>query len=143
MAALTRDAIRKSRGMLMYKTLPIASGQTIHVGGLVAVSTATGGDEEAYKATDAANRRIAGVATSVDTERGLVTVAYGGEFEFDIASGAQDVLNLGLNLEVVDDNTVGAGTTAAVLVGELRSFSNAAQTKGWVAVRQFARADIA
>lgn len=141
MTALSRDAIRKSRGQLTYKELPIASGETIYVGGLVSVLASGTGSMEAYPASDTANHRIAGVATSVNDD--FVTVAYGGEFEFDIASDQQAVSSLGLNLSVVDDNTVGSGSVGNVLVGELRSFSNEAETKGWVAVRCFSPYDVA
>lgn len=148
--ALTEDKIVRSRGAATMDRLPIADGAKIHVGSLVAVSTAGGG---ALPAEDDATHRVVGVALSLEADGDFptgegdaagtqyVVVGYDAEFELDIDAAARDASSIGANMEVVDDGTVGKGTNA-VMVGELRSFTRSDMSKGWVAVRQFAAYDL-
>ena len=159
MAALTQDVVRKKRGVGGRDTLAIATSITLYVGSLLNRRNTTG---RALAATAATGRRILGVAqvlksttngpsagTGVGNASGTeeVEYEYGNEHLFTIKTAIRTNTSLGLNVFVIDDQTVGgtaAGTAAArVTVGVLRSWEASDKSTGWVAVGVFGPINIA
>jgi hypothetical protein len=158
MAAQTQDVIRRSRGTASTERAAIATSSTVYVGSLLARRNTTG---RALAATAATGRRVLGVAvqkvgaqgpgggTGVGVAGGTeyVKYEYGNEHLFTIKTAIRTNTSLGLNVFVIDDQTVGgtaAGTAAArVNAGRLVAFEASDKSTGWVAVAVFGPTNIA
>jgi hypothetical protein len=159
MAALTQDAIRRSRGKGYREVLAIATSGTVYVGSLLNRRNTTG---RAVAATAATGRRILGVAkmlnsttngpgagTGVGVTGGgeEVEVEYGNEHLFAVKTAIRTNTSLGHNVFVADDNMVGGtavGTAAArVVAGRLVAWEASDKSTAWVAVAVFGPTNIA
>lgn len=151
--ALSADAIRKSRGTPTGKQrLAIATGSTVYIGSLVCYRTT---DSRALAGTAATGRKTAGVAIAFDgtdadgvgdtAGNEYVWVEYGNEHLFTLKTAIRTDTTVGVNLFIADDDEMGGtavGTAGVrVPVGECRQLEGS--TQAWVAVRDFASANIA
>lgn len=146
--ALSANAPRNSRGKVQKHAYTVGTGATIYAGALVAVNTATG---RAVPATDAAARKILGVALGAPGFRGdsVTGTASGGE-EVEVGFGAAYFFTntaalteayTGSNCAVEDDDSVTtvSDSSNSVLVGEVMEVTS---TGSWVLVRNFATSAI-
>jgi hypothetical protein len=158
MAALTQDAIRRSRGTASMERGSIKTSSTIYIGSIVARANA---GQRLVAGTAATGRRIAGVAVRFDGAGGRTggtgvgnaggteycAYEYGNEHLFTIKTAIRTTTSLGLNVFIADDQTVGGtavGTSAArVNVGRLVAFEASDKSTGWVAVGVFGPTNIA
>lgn len=133
MTALAADTNREKRGMGRVFHFPVDGGSILYKGGLVALNAAG----FAIPAADVAAQPVVGVAAEkVDNSAGAdgaKTVRVDAEAEFRFAATSITQAMVGVNMEVVDDNTVdetaGAGN---IVVGKLTEFIST--TLGWVYV---------
>jgi hypothetical protein len=134
MTALSADANREKRGEGRVFALPVAGDAVIHKGALVGFDA----DGFAIPASDTASQVVAGVAMEAKDATGLadgavkVRVQAGAEWKFIASSITQAML--GVEMVVVDDNTIddAAGATNDVPIGRLTEFIST--TLGWVYV---------
>lgn len=139
MAALAASTTRKVRA-LQNKEMEhyvVGTSAKIYKGALVCINTSTG---RAVAATDAASRKILGVAEEQATGNTAGTVKVKVAWGFQVLLDSHSALTsayVGANCCVGNDNLVESGTTATndVKVGEVISFQSG---DAWVAIRRFA-----
>ena len=157
--ALSADAIINERalGNKQIDEAVIATGSQIYLGGLVNIRTTTG---RALPASAATGRRFGGIAVefvgpdadglgdTAGTEK--VRIAYGHEVELTVDTAIRTNTTLGLNLFVdADDKVAGTDVGTAgtrIAVGEAVAWSDedgSDKSKAWVALKRFAKTDIA
>lgn len=142
MTALSADAIRKTRNRdgAKYHEYPVATSAVIYVGSLVNINAAG----RAVAASDAAARTFAGLACESATGNAAGTVyckvEWGVEALID-AAAALTAAYIGTNCAIADDNQVTTNSASSnnVLVGEFVSIEGG---DAWVALRQYARAEV-
>lgn len=132
MSALSdsRDTRKKEIGVL---TLPMLTSTTIYKGSIVAVTSGTG---YAIPATASASLIVMGVARQTVVNSGAsgakdIEVYIDGLFKFDKVSAA--VTDIGVQMFVADDQTVGDSESNSVKVGICVGFVGT--TEVWVRLR--------
>lgn len=162
MAALTQDAIRKTRGPAGKRgEYAIKTSSRIFLGSLVAQPTAS---RRVVAATAATGRRVAGVCVGFTGAVPQVTDGKGGatgnadgtiravvewdrEFEFAVETALRTSSNVKLNVFVGDDNEVaGVGVGSAgtrIPVGQLTEFTADDESAAWVHVGAFYTTNVA